>query len=101
MADQKGCLSKVNTTSLPVAEAEIVATVGALLLSIMVPVAETAPEAMLKFSVTSSIASAVVGTEVPVVAPQNKYINVCGVIRTPAVPLVNTKYSNGLIRRGC
>jgi hypothetical protein len=34
----------------------------------MVPVAEAVPEAILKFSVTSSIASAVVGTEtVPVV----------------------------------
>jgi hypothetical protein len=49
----------LNTTSVPsVAEAGvIVATVGALLLSI-VPVAEV-PEAMLKFSVTSSIVSAV------------------------------------------
>jgi hypothetical protein len=47
----------------------IVATVGALLLSIIVPVAETVP-LMLKVSSTSSIVSAVVGTDtVPVVAP--------------------------------
>jgi hypothetical protein len=51
----------------------IVATVGALLLSIIVPVAETVPLAMLKVSSTSSIVSAVVGTDtVPVVAPQEQ-----------------------------
>jgi hypothetical protein len=55
---------KSNTTSDPsVAEAGvIVATVGALLLSIIVPVAETVPLAMLVSS-TSSIVSAVVGTD--------------------------------------
>jgi hypothetical protein len=52
-----------------------------LLLSIMVPVAEAVPEAMLKFSVTSSII-AVVGTDtVPVGNPQ-EHINVSSVIRT-------------------
>jgi hypothetical protein len=45
-ADQRVANVKLNTTSLPsVAEAGvIVATVGALLLSIIVPVAETVPE---------------------------------------------------------
>jgi hypothetical protein len=71
MADQRLLNVKLNTTSDPsVAEAGvIVATVGALLLSIIVPVAEAVPEAILKFSVTINV-SAVVGTEtVPVVAP--------------------------------
>jgi hypothetical protein len=53
----------------------IVATVGALLLSI-VPVAETVPLAMLKVSSTSSIVSAVVGTDtVPVVAQQEQLLS--------------------------
>jgi hypothetical protein len=47
----------------------IVATVGALLLSIIVPVAEAVPEAMLKFRYFIN-RIAVVGTDtVPVVAP--------------------------------
>jgi hypothetical protein len=60
---------KVNTTSDPsVAEAGvIVATVGALLLSIMVPVAEAVP-LHAKVSSTSSIVSAVGTDTVPVVA---------------------------------
>jgi hypothetical protein len=60
---------KLNTSVPSVAEAgAIVATVGALLLSIIVPVAEAVPEAMLRFQL--SIASTVVGTDtVPVVAP--------------------------------
>jgi hypothetical protein len=53
-----------NTAGLPsVAEAGvIVATVGAASLSLIVPVAEAVPEAMLKSSLFSSIVSAVVGT---------------------------------------
>jgi hypothetical protein len=42
-------LSKLNTTSDPsVAEAGAMATVGALSLSLIVPVAEAVPEAMVK-----------------------------------------------------
>jgi hypothetical protein len=58
-----------NTAGLPsVAEAGV-ATVGAASLSLIVPVAEAVPEAIVKVSLDSAIVSAVVGTPVPVVAP--------------------------------
>jgi hypothetical protein len=79
----------------------IVATVGALLLSIIVPVAEKVPLAMLKVSSTSSIVSAVVGTDtVPVVAPAGTVTHVSSVIRTPP-PFVRTKYTKYLLQKGC
>jgi hypothetical protein len=69
-----------NTAGLPsVAEAGvIVATVGAA--SLIVPVAEAVPEAIVKVSLDSAIVSAVVGTEtVPVVAPAGT-VTVCEVV---------------------
>jgi calcineurin-like phosphoesterase len=69
-----------NTAGLPsVAEAGvIVATVGAASLSLIVPVAEAVPEAMLKSSLFSSIVSAVVGTPTVPVAPAGGYCLRCG-----------------------
>jgi hypothetical protein len=93
---------KVEYTSDPsVAEAGvIVATVGALLLSIIVPVAETVPLAMLKVSSTSSIVSAVVGTTVPVVAPAGTVTIVSSrVIPLQPFHLLEQKYTSIYCRR--
>jgi hypothetical protein len=73
--------SSCSNTGLPsVAEAGvIVATVGALSLSLIVPVAEAVPEAIVKVSLDSAIVSAVVTDTVPVVAPAGT-VTVCEVV---------------------
>jgi hypothetical protein len=59
-----------NTAGLPSVAAAAIVAIGAASLSLIVPVAEAVPEAIVKVSLDSAIVSAVVGTEtVPVVAP--------------------------------
>jgi hypothetical protein len=92
---------KSNTSDPSVAEAGvIVATVGTLL-SIIVPVAETVPLAMLKVSSASSIVSAVVDRYRSVVAPAGT-VTVTSVVGNPlpALPFVGTKDTKYL-QKGC